>query len=123
MDPIGLALENFDPVGGWREKDGKHVIDPSGELANGRFINGPMQLRALLARDYRKEYLICLTEMMLTYALGRGLEYYDRSTVEAIVSALEKDDYRFETLVLGIAQSDPFQLRRGDGDRASASSR
>ena len=63
---------------------------PSGELANGRFINGPMQLRALLARDYRKEYLICLTEMMLTYALGRGLEYYDRSTVEAIVSALEK---------------------------------
>ena len=123
MDPIGLALENFDPVGGWREKDGKHVIDPSGELANGRFINGPMQLRALLARDYRKEYLICLTEMMLTYALGRGLEYYDRSTVETIVSALEKDDYRFETLVLGIAQSDPFQLRRGDGDRASASPR
>jgi hypothetical protein len=120
MDPIGLAFENFDPIGAWRDKDGPHDIDPTGTLANGRFINGPPQLRALLSRDYRQEYLTCLTEMLLTYALGRGLEYYDRPTVETIVQSLENGGYRFTTLVLGIANSNPFQLRRGDGDRLAS---
>ncbi len=117
MDPIGLAFENFDAIGVWRDKDGKFPIDPSGKLASGRFVNGPDQLRALLARDYRGEYLRCLTEMLLTFALGRGLEYYDRCTVNQIVESLQKNEYRFSTLVMGIVHSDPFQKRRGDGNR------
>ncbi|MBT6959167.1 MAG: DUF1592 domain-containing protein [Opitutae bacterium] len=120
MDPMGLALENFDAIGAWRDKDGQLPIDASGNLASGRFINGPDQLRALLSRDYRKEYLSCLTEMLLTYALGRGLEYYDRCTVNRIVEGLEKSEYRFSSLVMALVKSDPFQLRRGDGDRLAS---
>ena len=120
MDPMGLALENFDAIGAWRDKDGQFPIDASGNLASGRFINGPDQLRALLSRDYRKEYLSCLTEMLLTYALGRGLEYYDRCTVNRIVEGLDKSEYRFSSLVMALVKSDPFQLRRGDGDRLAS---
>jgi hypothetical protein len=120
MDPMGLALENFDAIGAWRDKDGQLPIDASGNLASGRFINGPDQLRALLSRDYRKEYLSCLTEMLLTYALGRGLEYYDRCTVNRIVEGLDKSEYRFSSLVMALVKSDPFQLRRGDGDRLAS---
>ena len=116
----GGANDNDSVVIFDRDKDGKFSIDASGNLASGRFINGPNQLRAILSRDYREDYLRCLTEMLLTYALGRGLEYYDRCTVDRIVKDLGKNGYRFSSLVMAVVKSDPFQMRRGDGDRLAA---
>jgi Protein of unknown function (DUF1588)/Protein of unknown function (DUF1585)/Protein of unknown function (DUF1592) len=112
MDPLGFGFENFDAIGAWRSKDGKFDIDPSGELPGGQKFSGPKELvKILKAReaDFRR----CLVEKMLTYALGRGLEYYDKCAVDDICEAMTRDDNRFVTMVLAIARSDPFQLRRG----------
>lgn len=114
MDPLGFAFENYDAIGKWRDKDGKFDIDPSGELPGGRKFKGPRELRAILMErevDFRR----CLTEKLLTYALGRGLEYYDKCAVEDICAAAARSDNRFSSLVLAIVRSEPFQLRKGKG--------
>jgi hypothetical protein len=115
MDPLGFAFENFDAIGGWRDRDGKFSIDPTGTLPNGQTFNGPMELRRILKTTKQVDFRRCLTEKMLTYALGRGLEFYDRCAVDDISAAVAKNDHRFSSLVIAIVKSDPFQLRKGKG--------
>jgi Protein of unknown function (DUF1592)/Protein of unknown function (DUF1588)/Protein of unknown function (DUF1587)/Protein of unknown function (DUF1585)/Protein of unknown function (DUF1595)/Ca-dependent carbohydrate-binding module xylan-binding/Planctomycete cytochrome C len=114
MDPLGFGLENFDAVGAWREREGKFPIDASGVLPTGQTFQGPKQLKAIL-KTREQDFVRCLTEKMLVYALGRGLEYDDKCAVDQIVDSLAKDDYRFSRLVIGIASSDPFQKRLRKG--------
>ena len=110
MDPLGFALENFDAIGAWRTNDARSPIDPSSQLADGTKVDGPVALRQALLR--RPEAFVgTMTEKLLTYALGRGLEYYDRPAVRAIVSSAGRDRYRFSSLVIGIVTSVPFQMR------------
>lgn len=111
MDPLGFGLENFDAIGAWRDRDGAFFIDASGELVDGSKFKGPKELKAIL-KAKKHEFTRCFTEKMLTYALGRGLEPYDRCTVDDIVAALAKDRYKFSTLIQQIVASDPFQKRR-----------
>ena len=111
MDPLGFSLENFDAIGRFREQDGKWAVDASGVLPDGRSFVGAAGLRTLLRQD-QNAFAACVTEKMLTYALGRGLERYDRRTVRAIVASLRQSDYRFSALVLAIVKSLPFQERR-----------
>jgi hypothetical protein len=112
MDPLGFGLENFDAVGAWRTADGKFPIDATGELPNGDEFNGPDELIAILSRQPRA-FSEALTSKLLTYALGRGLEGYDRRTVKGIAARLPARNYRFSALVLDIVNSLPFQQQRG----------
>ena len=112
MDSMGFALENFDPLGRWRDRDGEHRIDPAGELPGGESFAGPAELKQVLLTK-RELFARCLCEKMLTYGLGRGLEYYDRPAVNRIVESLEKNEFRFTALVEGIVTSEPFVNRRG----------
>jgi len=116
MDALGFGFENFDAVGIWREKDGQHAIDASGELPAGDKFNGPVELVQIL-KARKRQFSRALAEKMLTYALGRGLSYYDRCAVDDILKRLSRNDYRFSELVLGITHSRPFLKRRGEGDR------
>jgi Protein of unknown function (DUF1592)/Protein of unknown function (DUF1588)/Protein of unknown function (DUF1587)/Protein of unknown function (DUF1585)/Protein of unknown function (DUF1595)/Planctomycete cytochrome C len=110
MDPIGFAFENYDAVGAWRDKEGGVTIDPSGALPGGRAFQGPADLKTIL-RGKKEQFSRCLVEKVLTYALGRGLEYYDRCAVDEILEALRKDEDRFVTLIVGVAKSGPFLMR------------
>ncbi len=112
MDPLGFAFENFNAIGAFRDKDGDSAIDASGTLPDGKTFNGPGELKTLL-KGKKELFCRCLTEKMLTYALGRGLEYYDRRAVDTIDASLARNDYRFSILVTEIVRSDPFRLRRG----------
>ena len=112
MDPIGFALENFDAVGRYRDKDGSFDVDATGELPDGTVFSGPAALKTVILQR-RQEFARCVTEKLLTYAIGRGLEYYDRPVVESILRRLEADNYRVSALVEGIVQSEAFRLRRG----------
>jgi len=110
MDPLGFALENFDGVGAWRTSDSRVPIDPSSELVDGTRVAGPAALReSLVAKP--AVFAGTMAEKMLTYALGRGLEPYDMPAVRAIVRDAGRRDYRFSSLVLGIVNSVPFQMR------------
>ena len=109
MDPIGFALEHFDAIGRYRELDEGAPIDPSGVLPSGESFSGVEQLRGLLLKTRRDDFLQCMAEKMFIYAVGRGLEYYDQCTIDTIKNALEEDDYRFSRLVLEVVKSDPFQ--------------
>lgn len=111
MDPLGFALESFDAIGRWREKDGDFPIDTSGTLPDGRSFTGYKGLRAILKAD-PGAFTECLAGKMLIYALGRGLERGDRKAVKAIAERVAKDGYRFSSLVLEIARSAPFQMKR-----------
>jgi Protein of unknown function (DUF1592)/Protein of unknown function (DUF1588)/Protein of unknown function (DUF1587)/Protein of unknown function (DUF1585)/Protein of unknown function (DUF1595)/Planctomycete cytochrome C len=111
MDPLGFGLENFDAIGAWRTQDGKFPVDTSGKLPDGRAFQGPEQLKAILRAD-REAFAECLTEKLLTYGLGRGLERYDRPVVKKIARNVAADNYRFSSLVLDIVKSMPFQMRR-----------
>jgi len=111
MDPIGFGLENFDAVGRWRTEMGGVPVDSAGVLATGEKFSGPVELRArILAR--KEEFARNLSEKMLAYALGRGLEPYDLPTVRKLTATLAKDDYRSATLIREIVQSYPFQYRK-----------
>lgn len=110
MDEIGFGLENFDAIGRWRTKDGQFDVNPSGTLPSGESFSGPKEMISVLA-NRRRQFGRCLTEKLMTFSLGRGLEYYDRCAIDKVMSDLEKDD-RFDTVVLGIVQSAPFQMRR-----------
>ena len=110
MDPLGLALENFDAVGQWRSQEAGLPIDASGQLGDGTRVDGAVALRdALLARP--RVLAGTFTEKLLTYALGRGLEHYDMAAVRQIVSTAGRDDYRFASVVMAIVRSVPFQMR------------
>lgn len=113
MDVLGFGLENYDAIGRWRTRDGKFDIDAGGTLPNGKSFETPAQLRRLLKEDL-PEVVRCLTEKMMTYALGRGIERYDRPTINAIVRKLEADNYRFQPLIYEIVRSLPFTMRRGE---------
>jgi hypothetical protein len=117
MDALGFAFENFDAVGAFRTNDGAFPIDPSGTLPDGKSFQGPAELKTML-KGKKELFSRCLTEKMLTYALGRGVESYDRPAVEAILAALARNDYRFSRLVLEIVQSEPFRLRRGKDSKS-----
>jgi hypothetical protein len=114
MDPIGFSLENFDGIGAWREKDGPFAVDASGKLPSGESFDGAMELEHLISSARREQFLKCLSEKMLTYALGRGLEPYDRCAVEKITQRVARKGNRFSALILGIVESVPFQMRRGE---------
>ncbi|HMO64965.1 MAG TPA: DUF1592 domain-containing protein [Verrucomicrobiota bacterium] len=116
MDPLGFALENFDGIGAWRDQDGGHPVDASAELPGGRQIAAPGDLKRVL-RDH-KDFPPALASKLMTYALGRGLEYYDRCAVDAVVADLKEKDQRFSALVLGIVKSDPFRLRQPEANAA-----
>jgi hypothetical protein len=111
MDPLGLALENFDAVGRWRTVEPGGKVDASGQLADGTPIDGPVALRKALVKR-PEQFVGVLTQKLMTYALGRGLEAYDMPTVRKIVREAENDDYRFSALVLGIANSTAFRMKR-----------
>ena len=114
MDPIGFGLENFDAIGRWRDGDEGDAIDASGVLTTGDAFDGPLELSEILAGSRRELFVRNLTRTMLTYALGRGLEYYDKCAVKKIVRRVEDNDHRFSELVAGIVDSVPFQMRRGE---------
>jgi hypothetical protein len=113
IDPLGFALENFDTVGAWRSKDRytRTVIDASGKLMDGTVVNGPDDLRKALA-SHPDQFVQTMTEKFLSYALGRSLTAYDMPTVRKIVRDAARDNYRFSSIVMGIAQSAPFQMER-----------
>lgn len=116
MDPIGFGFENFNGIGVWRDKDGGQPINAADELPGGQQFKGPSALtNLLLAR--KSDFAQCLSEKMLTYATGRGLEFYDKRTVDAIALQLEKDNYRFSSLIVAVVKSLPFDMKRGDGKR------
>jgi len=114
MDQLGFGLENFDAVGRWREKDGPFAVDSSGELPGGARFQGPLELARVLDKR-RGEFVRCLTEKLLTFALGRELRVQDRCAVDKIVEQVESREYRFSALVQAIVASDPFQKRRQEG--------
>ena len=116
MDNLGFGLENFDALGGWREKDGKEAVDPTGVLPNGSKFSGPNELKEVL-KTKKDLFTRCLTEKMLTYALGRGLEEYDECTVDRIVKTVAAQNYKFSSLMIAIVQSEPFLQKRGAGVR------
>jgi hypothetical protein len=111
MDPIGFSLENFDGTGKWRAREAGHNLDASGQLVDGSPINGVVSLREALVR-YSPQFVRTVTEKLLTYALGRGVDYDDMPMVRSIVRDAGKTDYRFSALVLEIVKSMPFQMNR-----------
>jgi len=114
MDPLGFAMEHFDAIGRWRETDGGAEINSTIELS-GKTINSPRAFREALLTEGTNEFIRTVTEKLLTYALGRGVNYYDAPTIRRIVSELARDDYRWSSLIVAIVASDPFQLRRAPG--------
>ncbi|MCG9129303.1 DUF1592 domain-containing protein [Candidatus Poribacteria bacterium] len=112
MDPIGFAMENYDAIGKHRTKDGEFEIDSTGQFTDGTTFTGINDLKQIL-KSRKHQFVKCITEKMLIYALGRGLEFYDKPTVDKIVSVLEENDYRSSVLISQIVNSEPFRLRRG----------
>ena len=113
MDPIGFAFENFDAVGRWRETDNNVPIDSSGVLPDGTAFAGVSELRdVLLSR--RNEFVTTVTQKLLTYALGRGTEYYDQPAIRTIVREAARDDHRWSAIILGVVRSIPFQMRKSE---------
>jgi hypothetical protein len=113
MDPIGFALENYDASGAWRNRDGKYPIDASGMLPSGAF-NGPAELKQVL-KTQNGLFTRNLVEKMMTYALGRGVERFDRPTVDQIVQKMAANGNRFSVLVTEIVNSNAFRMRNGNG--------
>ena len=111
MDPLGFSLENFDGVGEWRTKDQSGPIDASGQLADGTKVEGPVTLRQALMK-HPEQFVQTVTEKMMTYSLGRGLEYYDMPVVRGIVHDSARTDYRLPSIIIDIVKSAPFQMRK-----------
>ncbi|MEO5960573.1 MAG: DUF1588 domain-containing protein, partial [Opitutaceae bacterium] len=111
MDPLGLALENYDGIGRWRTKEGELPIDPSGRLPNGRTFSGAQELKTILRADAPRFYR-SLSEKVFTYALGRSLEIYDRPAIDRVVRRLEQNDGRMSELIVAVVESAPFQMRQ-----------
>jgi len=112
MDAIGFAFERFDGVGRYRTMEDGKPIDPAGKLSDGRTFAGAGELKQLLRKDGSK-IVRNLSSKLLTYGLGRGLDYYDGPAVDKITDSAMQSGNRFSSLVLGVVMSDPFRLRRG----------
>jgi Protein of unknown function (DUF1588)/Protein of unknown function (DUF1592)/Protein of unknown function (DUF1585) len=117
LDPLGFSLENFDAIGQWRTSDAGTPIDASGQLADGTLVDGPVALRKAIMK-HPEQFVRTMTEKMLTYGLGRGLEYYDMPSVRGIERASAKEDYRFSALVMNLVKSAPFQMRKAQEEKA-----
>jgi hypothetical protein len=113
MDPLGFALENFDAVGRWRTADGGATVDASGTLPGGAPFQGPAGLKQILI-ERQDQFAANVTEKLLAYALGRGIEYYDLPAVRKISHEVAPDNYRWSAIILGVVKSTPFQMRRSD---------
>ena len=122
MDPLGFTLENFNAVGQYRSADTDTLtpIDASGKLPDGTAIDGPEQLRQALVGRPDHQFMQAFTENLMTYALGRSLEYRDMPAVRRIVSRAAADDYRFKSIVMGIVSSDAFRMREGTREQTPA---
>lgn len=112
MDPLGLALENFNALGGWRDTEARQPIDPSGQLITGEKFADVRELKRVLVRDRAMDVYRCLTEKLMTYALGRGLEYFDAHTVDEIAGRLAREGGRMSVLLSGVIESPAFQKQR-----------
>jgi hypothetical protein len=112
MDPLGLALENFNALGRFREKEQAGPIDASGRLISGEDFHDIRDVKRIIIERHRREFYTCLTEKLMTYALGRGLEAYDVEAVDAIVGRLEAEGGLSSALIAGVIESAPFQKRR-----------
>jgi hypothetical protein len=112
MDPLGLAMENFNAMGLWRDQERHQPIESTGQLITGEKFSNISDLKRILATARRQDFYDCLTEKFLTFALGRGLEYYDVETVDQIVHRLEANEGRFSALLMGVIESAPFQRRQ-----------
>ena len=122
MDPLGLALESFNAIGQWRTAEMNHPIDPSGTLITGEKFADIRELKRILATDHRHDFYHCVSEKLLTYALGRGLDYRDTDTLDQLAARLEAAGGRPSALISGIIESAPFQQRRrADADVVTTS--
>jgi hypothetical protein len=118
MDPLGFSLDNFDAIGEWRSKEAPGLpVDAAGQLADGTPVDGPVALRKALLR-HPEQFARTMSEKLLTYALGRGLEFYDMPVIRAIASDAARQNYRFSALVTGIVKSAPFQMKRANENGA-----
>jgi hypothetical protein len=113
MDPVGFALEKYDAIGRWRTTDGGAPVDASGALPDGSKFDGPAELQQALLKQ-PELFVSTVAEKLLTYALGRGTEYYDAPAIRKIVADARQSDFRFSSLILGIVQSTPFQMRSSE---------
>ena len=111
MDPLGLSLENFDAIGQWRTTDAGTPINASGVLLDGTKVDGPAALRRALVAQ-KEQFVRTVTDKLLTYAIGRGLEHYDAPAIRGIVRAAAADDYRWSSTILALVKSAPFRMRR-----------
>ncbi len=111
MDPLGLALENFNAIGGWRDKDGDQNVESAGELITGEKFSDIRELKWVLKTDRRRDFYQCVTEKLFVYALGRGIEHYDEVAIARIVEKLDSEGGRFGVLLEGVINSSPFQRR------------
>ena len=116
MDPLGFGLENFDAVGAWRDRDGTFPIDASGTLPSGDTFAGPKELTTILKTSKKHLFCRCLSEKMLTYALGRGLKPHDRCAVDGMLKQLADSGDRFSSLIIATITSDPFRMRAAKGE-------
>jgi hypothetical protein len=114
LDPLGFAFENYDAVGRWRTEEKKQPIDASGRLVRGQAFNNLAELRAILVRDMAGQFTKNLVENLMTYALGRGLEFSDKPNVQAVLKQSEASGHRFQDLIVAICQSVPMQRKRVD---------
>jgi mono/diheme cytochrome c family protein len=112
MDPLGLSMESFNAMGMWRESERGQRIDPAGQLLTGETFKDVRELKQILKKNHLPDFYRCLTEKLLTYALGRGLDYYDVEAVDRIVEKLQQNDGHFSALLTGVIESTPFQERR-----------
>ncbi len=120
MDPLGLAMENFNALGSWRDTEAGQKIEAAGKLVTGEKFADVRELKKVIVRDRASDVYHCLTEKLMTYALGRGVEYYDMQTIDGIVANLEKDGGKMSTLLLGVIESAPFQKQRTQSTPAAA---
>jgi hypothetical protein len=122
MDPLGFAMENFDAIGRYRTMDGANKLDLTGQLVDGGKFDGTVELRKQLMR-YSPRFVQALTERLLVYALGRGIDYRDIPVARGIVAKAVNKQNRFSELILGIVESQPFQMNRAEATAVQIASR
>jgi hypothetical protein len=115
MDPLGLALENFNAEGLYRSQELSQPIDPAGQLYTGEPFKDVTELKQALVKNHLQEFYRCITEKMLIYATGRGMDDYDMPTIDKIADRLDREDGRCSSLILGVIESAPFQEQRVAG--------
>ena len=114
MDPIGLALENYNAIGQRLDKEGEEIFDTSGILVTGEEFEGISELKKIIAGPRKKDFHRCLTEKLFTYALGRGVEYYDSPVINKIIKDAENKGGGLKEFIYALIESVPFQMRRAE---------